>query len=56
MKNVAYIKEKPYLCIVIKEMIAKGIPKTLKRVGKTKNLKPYETRNFVKGLENKDTI
>ena len=37
-------------------MTRQGNPKTLKRVGKTKNLKPYETSNFSKDLESQNEI
>ena len=43
LKNVADFIKLLYLCSVKR----KGNPKTLKRVGKTKNLKTNETGNFI---------
>lgn len=40
---------------VMKERL-QGVIEKPKVSRKMKNLRPYETRNFFKGLENKDTI
>ena len=55
MKTFVYFQNYSYLCSV-KKRLTQETPKTLKRVGKNENLKPYESHDFIKGLESQNEI